>query len=745
MLMRGPFIDISRGNTTGVLTLDSAIDRLPQPGAYWDSDAEPDGALKGRTKMAATGGSGGPGALPLAGVGAAVVVVGGAVMAWLGVFDSDDMRRIVDRESAEESSVVISPSATNPVITEGLSLQPDPDASDPDSRATSDTTSDQLAEQASDVVATQIQPQDKIPDETQVEQPPAPLATAQLAEPVGAEADTLPAQDSAAAEVNADSGTAVIATPEADTPEAGGPSVAPAPAVVPVSPVETAGSDQPGADAPVKTDDTIASAEPADTQTDQAQDVLQDAQGVAEPGVAAQAPETTGPEAPVLEAPKLDLVRVDPTGQTVIAGRAAQGVQVSILLDGEVLEKVAVQSGGDFVALTSIRPSATARVISLRAEADGQQSLSESSFILAPASPVPAMAKGESTEPPASLAADAPASNEVSSEEVASDPVTSEPVTSEPVASAAQTMDAVTSNDAAPAADSALAPVANTAEESTASTTTATAEELAQTAPAAAEERSDAPSESGPVASVAPAGVATESPKATAPTDVVQEPDTNLRTAETTDLTQPDATSAGSTEEEADAEQQPAPRPEATQVAVLRADADGVVLVQPVAQQPQGKVVLDTISYSDSGEVQLAGRARADARVLVYLDNAAAGQFVAAANGSWSGGLEAVLPGVYTLRLDEVNAAGKVLSRLETPFKREAPEVLRPPVTDVAGEQAAAPLVRAVTVQKGDTLWAISQERYGSGFLYVRVFAANQDAIRNPDLIYPGQVFVIPE
>ncbi|WP_083097185.1 hypothetical protein [Pseudophaeobacter leonis] len=43
--------------------------------------------------------------------------------------------------------------------------------------------------------------------------------------------------------------------------------------------------------------------------------------------------------------------------------------------------------------MTSIRPSATARVISLRAEADGQQSLSESSFILAPASPVPAMAK----------------------------------------------------------------------------------------------------------------------------------------------------------------------------------------------------------------------------------------------------------------------------------------------------------------------------------------------------------------
>ena len=49
-----------------------------------------------------------------------------------------------------------------------------------------------------------------------------------------------------------------------------------------------------------------------------------------------------------------------------------------------------------------------------------------------------------------------------------------------------------------------------------------------------------------------------------------------------------------------------------------------------------------------------------------------------------------------------------------------------------------------MTVQRGDTLWAISQDRYGSGFLYVRVFEANRDSIRDPDLIYPGQVFSVP-
>ncbi|MCC6517211.1 MAG: LysM peptidoglycan-binding domain-containing protein, partial [Tabrizicola sp.] len=43
------------------------------------------------------------------------------------------------------------------------------------------------------------------------------------------------------------------------------------------------------------------------------------------------------------------------------------------------------------------------------------------------------------------------------------------------------------------------------------------------------------------------------------------------------------------------------------------------------------------------------------------------------------------------------------------------------------------------------TLWGIAQERYGDGVLYVQVFEANKDKIKNPDLIYPGQVFSVPE
>ena len=57
---------------------------------------------------------------------------------------------------------------------------------------------------------------------------------------------------------------------------------------------------------------------------------------------------------------------------------------------------------------------------------------------------------------------------------------------------------------------------------------------------------------------------------------------------------------------------------------------------------------------------------------------------------------------------------------------------------------AATTQARIVTVQPGFTLWQIASESYGDGVLYVQVFEANRDKIRNPDLIYPGQVFTVP-
>lgn len=55
-----------------------------------------------------------------------------------------------------------------------------------------------------------------------------------------------------------------------------------------------------------------------------------------------------------------------------------------------------------------------------------------------------------------------------------------------------------------------------------------------------------------------------------------------------------------------------------------------------------------------------------------------------------------------------------------------------------------APKVRTHTVKKGDTLWGIAKKYYGNGAKYTKIYEANKSKIKNPNLIYPGQVFTIP-
>lgn len=186
-----------------------------------------------------------------------------------------------------------------------------------------------------------------------------------------------------------------------------------------------------------------------------------------------------------------------------------------------------------------------------------------------------------------------------------------------------------------------------------------------------------------------------------------------------------------------------APTPAVSQT-VLMADEGGVRVLQaptPDAQSPDvmSSVALDAITYSDAGEVQLSGRAKGTGFVRIYLDNKPITTSRVAADGNWSSELPDVGTGVYTLRVDEVSSEGTVVSRIETPFKREDQAVLLAQDDAVTAEP-----VRAVTVQPGSTLWAISREVYGEGVMYVRVFEANRDRIRDPDLIYPGQVFALP-
>lgn len=61
-------------------------------------------------------------------------------------------------------------------------------------------------------------------------------------------------------------------------------------------------------------------------------------------------------------------------------------------------------------------------------------------------------------------------------------------------------------------------------------------------------------------------------------------------------------------------------------------------------------------------------------------------------------------------------------------------------------ESSPAPKTTAKThtVVKGDTLWGIAKKYYGNGSQYPKIHNANKDKVKNPNLIYPGQVLTIP-
>ena len=117
----------------------------------------------------------------------------------------------------------------------------------------------------------------------------------------------------------------------------------------------------------------------------------------------------------------------------------------------------------------------------------------------------------------------------------------------------------------------------------------------------------------------------------------------------------------------------------------------------PAGVKVQGGVVeslvLDVIGYSDSGAVQLSGRAPvragAEAFARIYLDNGAVADVKIGPDGAWQAELAEIAAGIYTLRVDEVDAVGKVLSRVETPFRREAPEALAALMASKAAAETA--------------------------------------------------------
>lgn len=182
------------------------------------------------------------------------------------------------------------------------------------------------------------------------------------------------------------------------------------------------------------------------------------------------------------------------------------------------------------------------------------------------------------------------------------------------------------------------------------------------------------------------------------------------------------------------------PKKSETALAVLlpkSGEAPATLLQKPEAKgaSDSGELSVDTVDYDEKGNVIVSGSAPAGAKVRTYVDNKPVGISEADRNRSWQLRPEAeVAAGNHTLRVDQVDDAGRVVSRIELPFVRTA----------AADVLALGKARYRVIVQPGNSLWRIARRVYGKGNLYTVVYQANEDQIRDPDMIFPGQVFSLP-
>ncbi|OFX01860.1 MAG: hypothetical protein A3E78_16975 [Alphaproteobacteria bacterium RIFCSPHIGHO2_12_FULL_63_12] len=175
------------------------------------------------------------------------------------------------------------------------------------------------------------------------------------------------------------------------------------------------------------------------------------------------------------------------------------------------------------------------------------------------------------------------------------------------------------------------------------------------------------------------------------------------------------------------------PQREGDRPLVLRTTPGGAT---EVLQEPRdegvgmGPLSLETIDYDEQGAVIFAGKAEAGRVVQLFANGQFVGQTTATAEGQWR--MTATMaPGVYTLHVIQLDENGRPAYAIELPFERAN-------LSDVDLRDGK------VIVQPGNSLWRVARRAYGRGVQYTIIYEANADQIRDPDLIYPGQIFEVP-
>ncbi|WP_293721109.1 Ig-like domain-containing protein [Stappia sp.] len=397
--------------------------------------------------------------------------------------------------------------------------------------------------------------------------------------------------------------------------------------------------------------------------------------------------------------PSFDLMRVEPDGSAVVAGRAEAGSIVALLSNGKVVGKGIANANGEFAIVLDTPLEAGAHAVTLETQDKDGKALGESEQSLAVSVP--------------------------------EDPDTGEVLVmlNEPGAPSRvlQKPDALEGQDDAPAGEAGTGDTQMAAADTDAAPSTSRSPETGETG-----------ASSGDTASNIPAADNRQ-----------QASDPTTDGSDRTNVEDNGAVASASTpqdEGKTTSGDTGAPVGQATADAGDQADGE-----------PSGdaRVTVDAVE-TENDKVFVAGAGEPGSDVRVYLDNKLVGEAKTDEKGRWLlEGESKVEPGQVDVRADQVRPNdGSVEARAQVTFEKAAPEavVLRP--LDASGSSDAGSgaqgsgetrQVPSVIIRTGDNLWTISQRRYGQGVRYTTIYQANKDQIRNPDLIYPGQIFMLPE
>jgi nucleoid-associated protein YgaU len=218
------------------------------------------------------------------------------------------------------------------------------------------------------------------------------------------------------------------------------------------------------------------------------------------------------------------------------------------------------------------------------------------------------------------------------------------------------------------------------------------------------------------------------------------------------------------------------PAPEGKAVATTSAPtnvtpAPPAPAMQTVATPPLiagSLVAIQAVEADAAGGLIAKGSAEPNATVRLYLNQADVADAKTQSDGRWSLTIKhGMTPGGYVMHADVINPGGAaVVGSANTPFVYPAAlgpaaaapvpaPSTAPTAASASAEQSSAPSpspadpviesVQTKLVATGHTLWALSQSYYGDPTRYPAIYEANRAQIHNPNVIYPGQVFVVPK